>query len=264
MRRSAFTLIELLVVIAIIAILAAILFPVFSQAREKARQAACISNNRNIALSYQQYTQDYDERVMPYECWGCGGSQPGSGSRDPWRRWFVRTEPYVKNKQLYACPSGSTCERMNQWGGGCAWGWAIPPSWYGATMSYGYNLVLAGWYDGNVGQEFARSLAQVNRPADVFAIADSSHKDACAARIVWANRCQSAGFCPPDGQDWWANNQIREDWVRKHTRHLGGSVLIYADGHVKWSAWNQLWRDYNPDAGCKSNNLSRLHGWDQF
>jgi len=68
MRRSAFTLIELLVVIAIIAILAAILFPVFSQAREKARQAACISNNRNIALSYQQYTQDYDERVMPYEC----------------------------------------------------------------------------------------------------------------------------------------------------------------------------------------------------
>jgi prepilin-type N-terminal cleavage/methylation domain-containing protein len=70
--RRGFTLIELLVVIAIIAILAAILFPVFSQAREKARQAVCTSNERNMAMAAMQYVNDYDERLMPTECWSCG------------------------------------------------------------------------------------------------------------------------------------------------------------------------------------------------
>jgi len=102
MRRSAFTLIELLVVIAIIAVLAAILFPVFSQAREKARQAVCTSNERNMAMAAMQYVNDYDERLMPTECWSCG-NQLGD-RHDPNRRWLVRIQPYMRNIQIFDCP----------------------------------------------------------------------------------------------------------------------------------------------------------------
>jgi prepilin-type N-terminal cleavage/methylation domain-containing protein len=89
--RKGFTLIELLVVIAIIAILAAILFPVFAKAREKARQASCASNLKQIALAILWYAQDYDERTQGY--------QGGVGS------WHLLIEPYVKNTQVFACPS---------------------------------------------------------------------------------------------------------------------------------------------------------------
>src|SRR5438309_7840989 len=93
-RASGFTLIELLVVIAIIAILAAILFPVFAQAREKARQAACLSNCKQMALGVMQYTQDYDE-LLPVI--GDNGQCRG--------RWQWQIFPYVKNGQVFTCPN---------------------------------------------------------------------------------------------------------------------------------------------------------------
>ncbi len=88
-----FTLIELLVVIAIIAILAAILFPVFARAREKARQASCSSNLKQIALGALMYAQDYDERTLP------GGNWDGK------HYWQLNIYPYTKNEQIFACPS---------------------------------------------------------------------------------------------------------------------------------------------------------------
>ena len=111
--RGGFTLIELLVVIAIIAILAAILFPVFAQAREAARKTACLSNGKQMALGMSMYSQDYDE-MLPRGWTSTGG--PNNGARD----WKDDIQPYVKNKPVFNCPS-----RIMQYPG------------------YGYNVYLA-------------------------------------------------------------------------------------------------------------------------
>jgi prepilin-type N-terminal cleavage/methylation domain-containing protein len=111
-----FTLIELLVVIAIIAILAAILFPVFAKAREKARQTTCASNLKQLGLAFMQYIQDYDEK-MPASNWYGGG-------------WDCRVYPYVKSTGVYHCPDDSTPQI------GTATGTAYP-------VSYAINTVIA-------------------------------------------------------------------------------------------------------------------------
>ena len=94
--HNGFTLIELLVVIAIIAILAAILFPVFAQAREKARQTSCLSNTKQIGIAFMQYTQDYDEYFPGLFSGNWGASTA---------RWMDNIQPYVKNAQIFNCPS---------------------------------------------------------------------------------------------------------------------------------------------------------------
>ena len=101
MRRNAFTLIELLVVIAIIAILAAILFPVFAQARESARQTACLSNMKQVGTCLHLYQQDYDGRLSQTEY-----LEPGTGKvQIPRTHWTYMMQPYIKNWQIFVCPS---------------------------------------------------------------------------------------------------------------------------------------------------------------
>src|SRR5579885_2912337 len=102
MRRvHAFTLIELLVVIAIIAILAAILFPVFSQVREKARATSCLSNMRQIGTASNMYAQDYDEKILPMYTFDCP-SYPSPTLL----LYDDLAQPYIKNRQIALCPSG--------------------------------------------------------------------------------------------------------------------------------------------------------------
>jgi prepilin-type N-terminal cleavage/methylation domain-containing protein len=103
-RRGGFTLIELLVVIAIIGVLAAILFPVFAQARERARQTSCVSNTRQMSLGILMYAQDYDETLPPV------AYETASGDDE---QWMELIEPYVKSEQIFRCPSDSKSQRIS-------------------------------------------------------------------------------------------------------------------------------------------------------
>lgn len=102
--KRGFTLIELLVVIAIIAILAAILFPAFARARENARKSSCMSNLKQIALGWAQYTQDYDEKAVPSRVGGNPSVQFA---------WHVIMQPYLKSTQIYICPSNSFGNKLD-------------------------------------------------------------------------------------------------------------------------------------------------------
>jgi len=134
--KRGFTLIELLVVIAIIAILAAILFPVFARARENARRAACQSNMKQIALGFKQYIQDYDEQY-PRAAHGAVYTGNPNGAVNP--VWADQIVPYLKSNQIYVCPSDSTSATGNY-------------------ISYGYNQFVGG---GTVGGT-AGSVSGVN------------------------------------------------------------------------------------------------------
>ncbi|MBC8134327.1 MAG: DUF1559 domain-containing protein, partial [Fibrella sp.] len=133
-NRRAFTLIELLVVIAIIAILAAILFPVFAQAREKARQASCLSNLKQLGLGVIQYVQDYDE-TYPI------GVGEGSYGTNPTAHWQQAIVPYVKADGIFACPSDPEAGRIES---------ATTP-WKGILTSYAGNGYFAYLDNGSGG-----------------------------------------------------------------------------------------------------------------
>ena len=149
-RRKGFTLIELLVVIAIIAILAAILFPVFARARENARRASCQSNLKQIGLGVLQYTQDYDEKYP------LSVTRPAvSADQESWR---YTVQPYVKSNQLFDCPSFTGDKYDGRKGDG--------PS------SYGYNDLYFDW-DLGLHAASAVALAEINKPSQTVYAMDS-------------------------------------------------------------------------------------------
>ncbi|GAB4457129.1 MAG: hypothetical protein OHK0029_16350 [Armatimonadaceae bacterium] len=166
--RSGFTLIELLVVIAIIAILAAILFPVFAQAREKARQTACLSNCKQLGTAVMMYVQDYDE-IMPL----INMAFPQTNSVNCYAnfKWQDGLYPYIKNAQIMTCPSDSDPNRT--WltqperlaiSPGCNTG-RSPGGSYSANYFYAFsNLATA---------PFGSSMAAIGRPADTVFIAET-------------------------------------------------------------------------------------------
>src|SRR5262245_55177725 len=151
-RKRGFTLIELLVVIAIIAILAAILFPVFSQAREKARAIACLSNARQIATGFMMYAQDYDERF----CMTRSTTTLCNGGTF-FNPWSMTIQPYMKNFNVMTCPSDSTTGATAQ----------FPKRSYVMVCGPNINITPPGCaYPGGIaGPNWAASMADIIVPA---------------------------------------------------------------------------------------------------
>jgi len=201
MRRG-FTLIELLVVIAIIAILAAILFPVFARAREKARQTACLSNLKQMGLACMMYAQDYDE-VLPRHCY-----QPRPAIPFGDWPWSYAVQPYAKNTQLFRCPSNT--------------GWRNEAKCCGG---YGYNLTTTP-SGGGVGCS-AQPMARITAPAGLIMVTETADGSGGVAWCGYWNRESDTGD---------------PTYVHTTGRHNEGSSSIFADGHAKWLKQTEILR----------------------
>ncbi|HZO87639.1 MAG TPA: prepilin-type N-terminal cleavage/methylation domain-containing protein [Chthonomonadaceae bacterium] len=230
--QTGFTLIELLVVIAIIAILAAILFPVFSQAREKVRGASCLSNVEQLSKAYLMYLQDFDEKFPPHvtERTAPPGTPDTPEARAPFS-YKTKLQPYVKNDQVFRCPSAP------------AWPAPGPRKWF--TTDYGNNHNEANlpganqqeWYQANPDFGFNETtpLASIAFPARFILLGDAGRASGLPSR---------GGMYP---QPWAFDDSNLPDNLQQSrflARHQGGGNIAYADGHAKWKRPEQTWRSY--------------------
>ncbi|MCX6362007.1 MAG: prepilin-type N-terminal cleavage/methylation domain-containing protein [Armatimonadetes bacterium] len=236
-KRSGFTLIELLVVIAIIAILAAILFPVFAQAREKARSVVCLSNTKQIGTAVQMYAQDYEESIVPWIT--CGASLGCGTPTQAERLWTGKLQPYIKNggqpgptgmfkdpgysdAKLFEGADSVECDGP----GGLApyfpataryadYGFA----WHQAAMVGSGTQVDPYWqYPGSYAYPAAngpvvRFLAEIKRPAETAIVTDGITNVGGGYFIITFG-CEAAAM------------------------HTGGGNHTFVDGHSKWLARN--------------------------
>ncbi len=250
-KRSGFTLIELLVVIAIIAILAAILFPVFAQARDKARSAQCLSNTKQIGLALLQYAQDYDETFPPSRF----ANVTDSGGRNT--PWSVSIFPYVKNVGVFRCPSDPT--RGNR--GRQAW---CPNGMVGPSNrdDQSRSMVPVAWVGGGAGPNpggimapnWGAAMADVSSPAGTVMVVE---------RFESATVCQEGSAHYHGTGDFWqgsarpsiqanVNVQIVDpvailrgvgggtDFTGRY--HQTGFNVLFCDGHSKWTRWSNTFR----------------------
>ena len=263
-RRSGFTLIELLVVIAIIAILAAILFPVFAQARAKARQTACLSNQKQIGTAVMMYTQDYDE-IYPQTGWQgpCTNSTTLAASDIYWSGIYafpLASSPYIKNWQIFSCPDDQYKGGWGKQGSYCYEAQLVAVGMPGAytgmstapkAMEKAFPLSYAGnyflnkvyWGSSTTGNPpvttYTRggplqmiSQAEVAAPSNLFYCTDvGSYPNSYGTGVSFAGWYiapgygnSTAGTVADPTQRWPAGG-----------RHSGGRTWTFCDGHAKWA-----------------------------
>ena len=205
-RHSGFTLIELLVVIAIIAILAAILFPVFSRARAKARQTACLSNVKQLMLGTEIYCQDHDDMLIP-----SGHRTPGGGTPNTALLWPAYVSPYVRNTELFVCPDAR------------GKGWYVDVWADRGRLPYGLNRDTEDQV-----LDIPHHLSMFEEPSNTIWLADSSpgetkKPDKMRGYQVMADR-------QPNTQSGIG------------MRHNGGTNVGFLDGHAKWYESSSVWQ----------------------
>jgi prepilin-type N-terminal cleavage/methylation domain-containing protein/prepilin-type processing-associated H-X9-DG protein len=229
-RINAFTLIELLVVIAIIAILAAILFPVFAQARAKARQTACLSNEKQIGTGITLYAQDYDETLPACNSWGLAWTTSVQN------RYIQQlTAPYVKNEAIWFCPGvarnslmgdpglqSSKVKTYEQNGATYIWNHQTESPSYGPYKGH-KSVTVSGL-----------RLAAIPRPAE--------------APVLWDMPYWN-GICKP-----WS------DYVWLQSPHVHGVNATYADGHAKYSSF----RNTSDIRGGCGEDWWHDHSWEGY
>lgn len=224
-KKSAFTLIELLVVIAIIAILAAILFPVFAQAREKARQTSCLSNMKQVGLGLLMYVQDYDENYPRADYWAptpplnpaATGTFAARVNHYKWPAWVL---PYTKNVNIFRCPSRTRDQIA----------WDQNGEYKGD--GYALNLSVSGRPLNPVGENpsfLGGTLSGIQTPADTWVLMELRNQI-------------SFSYISASGVLWPA--ALRESWTpylmpngvpdKINAPHSDGFTFAYADGHAKY------------------------------
>ena len=225
--RSAFTLIELLVVIAIIAILAAILFPVFARARENARRSSCQSNLKQISLGVLQYVQDYDEKFPGIIVQGGSATNPPYG-------WADTIQPYLKSIQIYQCPS-DTQDPVS--GPGSA---DYTDYYINAALGNTGTQAAAIYNNGGISQAAVENSSLTILNIDGSGVTSTGSANGAADARYRGNGNSVVGTSTPISSPSIPTGGGLASSGGIYQRHLEGTNMSFADGHVKWYKTNGL------------------------
>jgi prepilin-type N-terminal cleavage/methylation domain-containing protein/prepilin-type processing-associated H-X9-DG protein len=225
--RRGFTLTELLVVIAIIAILAAILFPVFAQAREKARQTTCLSNMRQVGLGLTMYTQDYDE-ILPHN----RADVPQFGDPRAAPNFLSAIIPYTKSRAIFYCPG------------------SVPATSLGYDKSTACSELSCSNLHGNA-VVMGRALSAMPTPADIVYLDENRIRSHAAwLRPALMNKKEQFSY-------WHFDAGLPPKTEQYLNVHNGGGNLVFVDGHVKYKSYKQLRSSdfgLTPDEGIEAKS----------